>query len=97
MPYATPRTRRTLPVSMTLIGSSCRNGDSSNVTSPPPFGGAPRLAIDSAAPSMPKWRSSGSVTVRRTSTLTSSEPFVTPFSVTRSARDGARTSKGCTK
>ena len=81
------------------MGSSTRTGGTSNRTSPPPSGIAPRISTCSAAPSMPKWRSSGKLTVRSTSTLTSSGPFVMPLILMLSCffANGASISSGCTK
>ncbi len=96
-PYATPRTRRTLPASTSETGESWRAFGTLSWTSPPPAGGAPRRPTERAAPSIPKWRSSGSATVRSTSTLVSSGPLVTPRSVIESGcfAKGARARSGC--
>ncbi len=71
------------PSSVSCMGCSCLTKGTLNCTSPPPRGRAPRFTILSSSPgsSTPSRLSSGKVTVRTTSTPTSTRSFVTPLSV----------------
>mmetsp|Transcript_17783 Transcript_17783/g.37796 ORF Transcript_17783/g.37796 Transcript_17783/m.37796 type:complete len:203 (+) Transcript_17783:118-726(+) len=98
--YATPRTRFTFADSVSCTGPSSLTVGSVSTTSPPPSGGAPLFWMSSEAPSlMPKCRSIGTVTVRKTSTPTSSAELVMPLRVmdTAAFANGASSSSGCTK
>mmetsp|Transcript_7819 Transcript_7819/g.23519 ORF Transcript_7819/g.23519 Transcript_7819/m.23519 type:complete len:211 (+) Transcript_7819:270-902(+) len=77
--YDTPRTRLIMPSSVRSTAGSERRLGTRSCTSPPPRGRAPRLMTLSSSPSsMPSFFSSGSVTVRNTSTLGSTASLVTP-------------------
>jgi hypothetical protein len=91
--YAMPRILLIRPSSSSMIGDSVFTFGHLNSTKPPPSGGKPRRTIFNSRPaSMPKFASSGSVTVLIMSGEMSVALFVTPVSVIDSGAlpNGAR-------